>query len=61
MKLQKIAKRQTEENKLTNYEKKKIPLLERIRAGKKDVSFDEFDRVADFFDDQFADIDYDKE
>ena len=46
VKLAKIAKKQTEENKITSYEKKKIPLLEKIRSGKKDVSFDEFDRLA---------------
>ena len=47
VKLLKIAKRQDEENKITNYEKAKTPLLEKIRAGKKSVSFDEFDKVAE--------------
>ena len=45
VKLEKIAKKQSEENKITQYEKKKISLLEKIRAGKPDVSFDEFDRI----------------
>lgn len=45
VKLEKIAKKQSEENKITQYEKKKVPLLEKIRARKPDVSFDAFDRI----------------
>jgi len=43
--LNKIRKKQTEERKITNYEPKKVSLLDKIRAKKPDVSFDEFDRI----------------
>jgi len=45
VKLNKIVKKQTEENPITKYQKKKIPLLEKIRARKPDVSFDTFDHI----------------
>ena len=45
VRLGKIAKKQSEDDKITNYQKKKIPLLEKIRARKPDISFDEFDRI----------------
>ena len=48
VKLDKVIKKQSEEKTtLTSYVPKKISLLEKIRAGKKDVAFDEFDRVGE--------------
>jgi len=45
VRLGKLAKKQSENDKITNYQKKKVPLLEKIRAGKPEVSFDTFDRI----------------
>ena len=46
IKLEKILKKQKkEQTTLTSYSPKKVPLLEKIRAGKPDVAFDEFDRI----------------
>ncbi len=45
-KLDKVIKKQHDEKvKLTEYKPKKDSLLAKIRAGKQDVAFDEFDRV----------------
>jgi len=47
VRLGKIAKKQTEDNKVTSYVKKSVPLLEKIRARKPEVSFDTFDRISE--------------
>ena len=48
VKLDKVLRRQEKEKKkLTDYSPEKIPLLQKIRGGKPDVAFDEFDRVAE--------------
>ena len=47
-KLDKVIRRQEKEGtKLTDYSPVKVPLLDKIRGGKPDVAFDEFDRVAE--------------
>ena len=57
VRLGKIAKKQSEEDKITNYQKVSVPLLEKIRARKPDVSFDEFDRVSEDCEDVWAVVD----
>ncbi|MBQ9370536.1 MAG: hypothetical protein IJU10_05660 [Clostridia bacterium] len=47
VRLGKIVKKQSETNKVTDYQPKKVPLLEKIRARKPDVSFDTFDRITE--------------
>ncbi|HAE88625.1 MAG TPA: hypothetical protein DCG79_01990 [Clostridiales bacterium] len=55
VKLDKVLRRQKSENvSLTSYAPKKIPLLEKIRAGKPDVAFDEFDKVGEDHEDILA-------
>ena len=47
-KLDKVIRRQEKEGtKLTDYSPVKVPLIDKIRGGKPDVAFDEFDRVAE--------------
>ena len=57
VRLGKIAKKQSENNKITNYQKKKIPLLEKIRAAKPEVSFDAFDHISEESDDVWTVVD----
>ena len=46
IKIGKVLKKQDkEQTKLTDYTPKKVSLLAKIRAGKPDISFDEFDRI----------------
>ena len=55
VKLDKVLRKQKAENvSLTSYAPKKIPLLEKIRAGKPDVAFDEFDKVGEEHEDILA-------
>lgn len=55
IKLDKVLRRQKkEEIVLTSYAPKKVTLLEKIRAGKPDVAFDEFDKVGEQHEDILA-------
>ena len=55
IKLDKVLRRQKAENSvLTSYAPKKTSLLEKIRAGKPDVAFDEFDKVGEEHEDVLA-------
>ena len=55
IKLNKVLKKQKDEGPvLTSYAPKKVPLLEKIRAGKPDVAFDEFDKVGEDHEDILA-------
>ena len=55
IKLEKVLKRQKKtQTTLTSYSPKKTTLLEKIRAGKPDVAFDEFDRIGAHHEDILA-------
>ena len=55
IKLDKVLRKQkAEKSTLTSYSPKKVSVLEKIRAGKPDIAFDEFDRVGEDHEDILA-------